>query len=64
MAKPSFLLNFRVTPEVAEAIARRAHTEDVSRSDLLRRAVVEYLEAHGEGRLRAHPLNREAPAGV
>lgn len=61
MAETSHL-TLRAHPDLLAAVERRADVEDTTVSDVVRRAVVEYLDAAGEGRPKAHPARRDREA--
>lgn len=56
-------MTFRANHELLAAVERAAVELDTSASDVVRRAVVEYLDDLGAGRLAAYPSRRrKAPA--
>jgi predicted transcriptional regulator len=56
-------MTFRATPDLLEAVEKAAAELDTSASDVVRRAVVEYLDDLGAGRIAAYPARR-ARAGT
>ena len=57
-------LTVRTHPELLEALDRVAEAEDTSVSEVVRRFLVDALDAAGEGRPRAHPPRRKEREGL
>ena len=55
-------LTVRTHPDLMAALDRAAEAGDTTVSDVVRRAIVEHLDAMGLGRPRAHPLRRSETA--